>query len=120
GAGAGAGAENLGRRLACEQPGGVHQQRGAHAASASSAHDARAAGPEAAVLELSGVSHGPPPPSDTLRVAGGAVADDGVVGTSETDTGATTRTTVRTGGCGMRKSRGPPRGKLLTPFLACT
>ena len=64
----------LSPRLPGQQLGGVHQQRAAHAAGRHRKHDARPAGPQAAVLELPHVPHRPPPRHDALPASGRAVA----------------------------------------------
>src|SRR5579871_956950 len=106
-------------RVACVEPGGVHQQRGADAAESSSQDAAGVAGLEAAVLELPGVSDRPPPAEVALRPARDAVAHPGLVGVVAVDAGAVTAATpasepgrcraaatksVRAKGCGLRKS----------------
>lgn len=98
----------------------MHQQRGADAAESSSQDDTRFAGLEAAVLELSGASHGARTRQVALRITRDAVTDTGLVGLAAVDSGATTTVplgcehdrcratagkSARSGGSGLSKPR---------------
>ena len=91
-----AGSPGAARGVACEQPGGMRQQRGADAASAAPQDDAGSAGPEAAVLEPSSLPHRPPQGSDAVRPAGPETARPELLGVPQADPGGIAKTTVRT------------------------
>src|SRR5262249_39649365 len=62
----GCGAGDPASRLPGQQPGGVHQQRAAHAQSPAPENDPGSAEPETALLELPHRPHRPPPRPPTL------------------------------------------------------
>src|SRR5205823_14991181 len=98
----GAGPRGASRRLACEQPGGMRQQRGSDAASATPEDDAGVTGPEAAVLEPSSVPDRPPQGSDAVRPAGPEVARPELLGVPQADAGGIAGKTVRVGRYAVR------------------
>src|SRR5262245_21965780 len=90
------------------------EQRGPDAAVAASTDDVRTAVPEAARLELPGVSYWPASAADAVWAVGRAPTDDGLVGVAPAVARATRSTTVRSRGCSLRRSPGghkpnPPR-----------
>src|SRR5512135_2737120 len=106
-AGSGGGGEpGLTRGVAGEQPGRVHQQRGADAAVPAPEDEPGVAGPEAAVLEPAAVPNRPPQGSDAVRPSRPEVARPELLGVPQADPG---------GNCGnncprrtMRREKVPP------------
>src|SRR5512135_1085754 len=88
--------------VACEQPGGVRQQRGADAAGAAPQDDAGIARPEAPVLEPASVPQRPPQGSDTVWSAGPETARPELLGVPQADPGGIAETTVRIGRYAVR------------------
>src|SRR5206468_7581120 len=92
-----AGSPGAARGVACEQPGGMRQQRGADAAGAAPEDDAGVAGPEAAVLEPAAVPDRPPQGSGAVRPAGSGTPRSELLGVPQADPGGIARETVRDG-----------------------